>query len=140
MGHPVCEGMMHSAKYIAVIDSRIKPQLQEHFPNGDCVLQQDRSPCHTSKAVQRHFEANNIKVMEWPGNSPDIAPIENLWAIIKSRLQNLDCITKEKVKKSVVEVWKGDAEIQKICKKLVDSMPKRILDIIKSKGADIKYY
>ena len=77
--------------------------------------------------------------MEWPGNSPDIfAPIENLWAIIKSRLQNLDCITKE-VKKSVVEVWKGDAEIQKICKKLVDSMPKRILDIIKSKGAHIKY-
>ncbi|KAI6655852.1 hypothetical protein LOD99_1586 [Oopsacas minuta] len=106
--------MINSAKYMDVIDSRIKPQLQEHFPNGDCVLQQDLAP-HTTKVVQRHYEASNIKVMEWPVNSPDIAPIENLWAIIKSRLQNLDSTTKEKVIKSVLEVWKSDPDIQKIC-------------------------
>ena len=129
---------MNSAKYLSVIDSRIKPQLQEHFPNGDCVLQQDRAPCHTPKVVQRHFEASNIKVMEWSGNSPDIAPIENLWAIIKSRLQNLDCTT-EKIIKSVVEVWKSDPEILEICEKLVESIPRRILDVIKRKGGHIKY-
>ncbi|KAI6658210.1 hypothetical protein LOD99_15479 [Oopsacas minuta] len=100
----ICEGMMNSAKYMDVIDSRIKPQLQEHFPNGDYVLQQDLAPCHTCKAVQRHYEVSNIKIMEWPGNSPDSAPIENLWANIKSRLQNFDYTGKENVIKSVVEV------------------------------------
>ena len=64
-----CFGV-NSPKYIAVIDSKIKTQLKEHFPNRDGVLQQDRAQCRTSKVVQRQFEANNFRVMEGSGKSP----------------------------------------------------------------------
>ena len=33
------------------------------------------------------FADNNINVLEWPGNSPDLNPIENLWHQAKRMLQ-----------------------------------------------------
>ena len=57
----------------------------------------DLAPCHTSKKVTKFFADNDIRVLEWPGNSPDLNPIENLWAIIKQRLRGKDCTTIEKL-------------------------------------------
>ena len=37
----------------------------------------------------------NVKVLEWPGNSPDINPIDNPWSIIKAGLLKTDCTTKK---------------------------------------------
>jgi len=33
-------------------------------------------------------------VLDWPGNLPDLNPIQNLWSIRKARLQTFDCTTK----------------------------------------------
>ena len=43
-------------------------------------------------------------VIEWPVNSPDINPIENLWAIIKPRLKKEDCSTMQKMISAVIKV------------------------------------
>jgi len=32
------------------------------------------------------YGKNNIKVLDWPGNSPNLNPIKSLWSTIKSRL------------------------------------------------------
>jgi len=43
--------------------------------------------------VKNFLSDNNIAVLKWPGNSPDLNPIENLWAIIKKELHKYDCTT-----------------------------------------------
>ena len=134
-----CEGMMNSQKYIEILRRRVIPEMTKSFPESDGIFQQDKAPCHTSKAVKKFAEENRLKILDWPGNSPDINPIENLWAIIKKRLRRKDCTTKTKLIQAIIEVWFHDEEIRNICQNLVDSMPKRIKLVIKCKGGHIKY-
>ena len=60
--------------------------------------------CHTSKQVKRVFRQADIKVLDWPGNSPDLNPIENLRSILKSRLKKLDCTTKTKLVEAIIQL------------------------------------
>ena len=133
------EGMMNSDKYKNILETHLLPILQTNFPNGDGIFQQDLAPCHTSKKMQKFFEQSAITVLEWPGNSPDLNPIENLWAIVKSRLRKRDCSTMVKLINAVIQVWFHDENFKNMCPKIVDSMPNRVKLVIEAKGGHISY-
>ena len=50
------------------------------------MFMQDITPCHRSKLVADFLKTKNIKMLDWPGSTPDLNPIENLWAILKDKV------------------------------------------------------
>ena len=84
---------MNSTKYHEMLTKHMLPTIKSLLPNGTGIFQQDLAPCRTSKVLQSFFKKSKLHVLDWPGNSPELNPIENLWAIVKKRLEKCDCST-----------------------------------------------
>ncbi|XP_065360308.1 uncharacterized protein LOC135954163 [Calliphora vicina] len=78
------------------------------------------------------MQENGIEVLDWPSSSPDLNPIENLWAIMKRKLRNDPQRTTSALKDKIQEIW--DLITPEECKNLIVTMPKRIDAVLKSKG------
>ncbi len=75
--------------------------------------------------------------MEWPSNSPDINPIENLWSIIKRRIEKRKPRNIKELETFIIEEWnKIDSQI---IMNLVNSMDSRLKAVIEAKGERINY-
>lgn len=62
------------------------------------VLQQDGAPCHIVKGVKHWFCTSEVEcIPDLPCSSPDVPPIENLWAFVIDKLRGEDTSTVAKL-------------------------------------------
>ncbi len=59
------------------------PSADQLFKDADLIFQQDLAPAHTAKSTKRWLNDYGVGVIDWPANSPDLNPRENLWGIVK---------------------------------------------------------
>ena len=53
------------------------------------ILMEDGAPIHRAKAPEKWRDESSVGKLEWPANSPDLNPIENVWAKMKAAIQKL---------------------------------------------------
>lgn len=135
----IVEKTMRQDQYLNVLQRRMVPQAKDWFPDDEFVFMHDGAPCHQAKTIKSFLNTKEISVLPWPGNSPDMNPIENLWAIVKNRMKKEKITTKTRLIETLIQIWHHDQEIKDSCKKLVESMPNRLALLIKNKGLHTKY-
>ena len=41
--------------------------------------------------IRNYINAENLPIIDWPPYSPDVSPIENVWAVLKMKIRSLSC-------------------------------------------------
>lgn len=139
------DGKMDANLYCEILRRNLLPTIDAcsilpEFPARDkLIFQQDNDPKHTSSKAKKFFQENNIKLLQWPAQSPDLNPIEHLWHHLKCKIGKLP-----RKPKGILELWEiVQAEWEKIdpsyVKALIESLPRRVEAVIKAKGLQTKY-
>ena len=90
-------------------------------------LMQDGAPIHTCKETMGYLRDKCSILESWPANSPDLNPIENLWAIMKDRVEQVE----------PSDVW-NNLEVSTI-HNLINSVPERLNAVVLNGGAQTGY-
>jgi transposase len=140
------EGIMDKHKYLWILQNKALPSCDRLFPadedgHHDYMFQEDNDPKHTSKLCKRWKRNNmnhlNTEESSWPAQSPDLNPIENLWAILDNRVRDRVCNNERELMEVLQNAW--NSLPVDLLRRLVESMPRRCAAVIKAKGAPTKY-
>lgn len=104
-----------------------------------CLFQQDNAPAHSARATQQFLRQRNIPVMEWPAKSPDMNPIEHVWAFLKTRINRLPNrpANAAELRDELRRQWGRVPAAFK--NRLVNSMPNRCQLVIQNAGGNTRY-
>jgi hypothetical protein len=127
---------MDSVRYVNLLQESCLPYIQACAENP-VVFQQDNAPIHNSNVTKGWLNAHFPWHPDWPPYSPDLNPMENMWAILARKVyedgkqyHSLDAL-----QHAVQVAWDEVGEI--IRHHLIDSLPKRIVDVIAGEGKAI---
>ncbi|KAL0199191.1 hypothetical protein M9458_007731, partial [Cirrhinus mrigala] len=136
---PLCfiKGRVNAASYQEILEHFMLPSAEKLYGDEDFIFQHDLAPAHSAKTTGKWFTDHGITVLNWPANSPDLNPIENLWDIVKRKLRDARPNTLDELKAAIEASWASITPQR--CHRLIASMPRRIEAVISAKGFPTKY-
>ncbi len=138
-GRLICvKERMNGAMYREILSENLLPSARALKMKRGWVFQHDNDPKHTARATKEWLRKKHFKVLEWPSQSPDLNPIENLWRELKVRVAQRQPQNITALEEICMEEW---AKIPAtVCENLVKTYRKRLTSVIANKGYITKYW
>ncbi len=89
----------------STVNAAIYQETLELYGDADFIFQQDLTPAHTAKGTKSWFNDHGVTVLDWPANSPDLNPIENLWCIVKRKMRDTRPNNADDLKAAIKASW-----------------------------------
>lgn len=135
------QGNMDSTLFCTILKARLPPEHAFGLPpygRNKWILVQDNDPKHKSKESQKLLDLlAPDRILDWPSNSPDFNPIEDIWSIMDSELKKLRPQTIIDLKSNLKKIWKNLDQTK--IKTSIESLPKRLEQCIEREGERTSY-
>lgn len=131
------DGIITADTYINILSENLEVSLIRLGLENNFIFQQDNDPKHTAKKTKKFFTSSHIKLLDWPSQSPDLNPIENLWSILDRSVNKIGVTNKNNYFHALQRAW--ESLDSNHLHNLVESMPRQLAAVIKAKGGHTKY-
>ncbi len=119
------EGRITGQVYRDFIEDNVYPIMQ-HLAVNPVIFQQDNAPAHAAHATMAWFAEHDVEVLPWPSNSPDLNPMENVWAWMVRKVYDNGArqfYSIPALKAAILNAW-SDLPMSMV-QNLINSMPRR---------------
>jgi len=125
--------LLNLEEYQKILDTTLIP-----FINNDSIFMQDGAQCNRSKSTLEYLDRRHISATsDWPAQSPDLNIIENLWSVLKSRVQKRLPKTSNELWVITKEEWNAISKDEVI--RLFKSILIRLKEVIRKKRHHVRY-
>jgi transposase len=117
------EDLMHNS--MKEFNAVVLPFIERQFPDDNYYFYQDNSPVHTGSVINQWFARNlsYYQLIHTPTKSPDLNPIEHVWAQIKINVAHNGLYANEdELWWAILDAWNRLREDPNFATNLVNSM------------------
>jgi hypothetical protein len=133
----IIDGNMDSRVLKDIFQRLMLPTALGMWPNEGWFLLQDNAPYHASTMTQTWLHKKGVTCIDFPPYSPDLNPIENLWADLKRRIELHRPSNLTELKEILLKEWESTDHDFLVC--LAHSMIDRCREVISCGGFKTKY-
>ena len=104
--------------YIQLLEeNRIFEELNDLFGEFQYVFQQDNAPPHVARGTMEWLHSRAHILENWPAHSPDLNPIEVMWALMKQKIDVSGITTAAQLFQRAEEAWNDISQeaVDNIC-------------------------
>ena len=123
--------------YLSILQQHLSTTRTHTYPI-DWVFQQDNDPKHKAKIVQTWLNSHVPRwTADWPAQSPDLNPMENVWSIVKAHVHTQKPSNKQQLVAAIKKACRNIT--QHTINQIISSMSTRINQTIQAKGSHTNY-